>query len=289
MPCYFMRIFLKGQSHYDPDIVCDLSKNDLYERYLGPYERGETFAINGRTVQITDIKRFQVYCSEKSSQEIRVLMEARYRDSDFGTCGNPNALEIFDWVEEEDWAEDVTNELVGAAPGNKSDVTKSVSEGKKPKTLSDSRKVFVVHGHDHELKKDLELFLYRNKLIPVVLHREADRGQTVIEKFEAESDEVAYAIILLTPDDMAFPASEKEKADNERSHEYRARQNVIFECGYFMARLKRKKVMCICKKGVAMPSDLAGFVYKEVSESVSEIEAELIQELKEAGLSVERE
>ena len=61
-----------------------------------------------------------------------------------------------------------------------------------------SNKVFVVHGHDSALKAEIEQFLSQVGLEAVVLHRQPDQGQTIIEKFEKFSD-VGYAIILLTP------------------------------------------------------------------------------------------
>lgn len=64
----------------------------------------------------------------------------------------------------------------------------------------DSKDIFIVHGHNHEAKNELELFLKEIGLNPIVLHRKADEGQTIIEKFEKHSN-VGYAVILLTPDD----------------------------------------------------------------------------------------
>ena len=64
-----------------------------------------------------------------------------------------------------------------------------------------SNKVFVVHGHDEATKSSVEVFLSEIGLKPIVLHRQADEGQTIIEKFEKHSD-VGYAFILLTPDDI---------------------------------------------------------------------------------------
>lgn len=63
---------------------------------------------------------------------------------------------------------------------------------------SRGKKVFVVHGRDEVAKTGLEAFLHEIGLEPIVLHRQADEGLTIIEKFEKHSD-VGYAFILLTP------------------------------------------------------------------------------------------
>lgn len=148
-----------------------------------------------------------------------------------------------------------------------------------------STKVFIVHGHDEIAKTSLETFLYENKLEPVVLHRQADEGQTIIEKFEKHSD-VGYAFILLTPDEISYLASEESKNDSERKKEYRARPNVIFEFGYFVGKLGRSKVCCLYTGNVAIPSDISGLTYKKYANSIEEIGYSIIKDLRAAGYSL---
>ena len=149
-----------------------------------------------------------------------------------------------------------------------------------------NKKVFIVHGHDHALKVELEVFLPHIGLEPVVLHREIDGGQTIIEKFEANSD-VSYAFILLTPDEITYTVNQDNITDEQRKKEKRARPNVIFEFGYFIAKLGRKKVCALHKGDVSIPSDLSGFIYKKVDHNFEEIGFSLIKELKAAGLKPE--
>ena len=159
---------------------------------------------------------------------------------------------------------------------------KTTQASKKLSPGSDN-KVFIVHGHDHALKIELEIFLSHIGLKPIVLHREVDGGKTIIEKFEANSD-VSYAFILLTPDEISYHSNQDNLDDIEREKEKRARPNVIFEFGYFIAKLGREKVCALHKGDVSIPSDLSGFIYKKVDSSVEEIGFSLIKELKAAGL-----
>jgi predicted nucleotide-binding protein len=152
------------------------------------------------------------------------------------------------------------------------------------KRLERSNKVFVVHGHDEAAKTSLEVFLRELGLDPVVLHRQADEGLTVIEKFEKHSD-VGYAFILLTPDEIAYLASEEAKPDSERQKEHRARPNVIFEFGYFVGKLSRSRVCCLYTGDVELPSDLGGLVYKRYDKKVEEVAWDVIKDLKAAGYS----
>jgi small nuclear ribonucleoprotein (snRNP)-like protein len=62
-------------------------------------------------------------------------------------------------------------------------------------------RVFVVHGHDDEMKLDAARTLEKLDLTPIILHEQPDGNKTIIEKFEQYSD-VGFAIIILSPDDF---------------------------------------------------------------------------------------
>jgi predicted nucleotide-binding protein len=161
-----------------------------------------------------------------------------------------------------------------------SEVSREKLESAKP---TRPNKVFIVHGHDHESKAELEIFLREIGLEPVVLHREADEGLTIIEKFEKHSS-VGYALILLTPDDVVQSSATGD--DTKEVLEYRARQNVIFEFGFFIGKLGRSRVCCIYRRSVTPPSDISGLVYKQYKEHINEIKYELVKELRKAGYEV---
>jgi len=148
-----------------------------------------------------------------------------------------------------------------------------------------SLKVFVVHGHDETAKTSLEVFLREIGLEPIVLHRQADEGLTIIEKFEKHSD-VGYAFILLTPDEIAYICSEDRKPDAERKKEFRARPNVIFEFGYFVGKLGRSKVCCLYTGKVTLPSDVSGVIYKKYENSIEEVAYSILKDLKASGYKV---
>ncbi|OZC35705.1 nucleic acid-binding protein [Marinobacter vinifirmus] len=145
-----------------------------------------------------------------------------------------------------------------------------------------TKKVFVVHGHDEVAKTNLEIFLREIGLDPIVLHRQADEGLTIIEKFEKHSD-VGYAFILLTPDEVAYGANEDGKPDQERTKELRARPNVVFEFGYFVGKLGRSRTCCLYTGDVTLPSDISGMIYKKYSASIEEVAYGIIKDLRAVG------
>ncbi|WP_282150393.1 nucleotide-binding protein [Vibrio diabolicus] len=140
-----------------------------------------------------------------------------------------------------------------------------------------SKKVFIVHGHDEGARETVARFLERTGFEAVILHEQANRGRTVIEKVIANSD-VGFAVILLTPDD--------EGCVKGGSLEPRARQNVLLELGYFIGHLGRDKVCALKKGDVEIPSDFAGVVW-EVMDSNGGWKQALSRELEAAGHTVD--
>ena len=142
-----------------------------------------------------------------------------------------------------------------------------------------SRKVFVVHGHDEAALQVTARFLEQLELEAIVLREEPDAGRTIIEKFEAYASEVSFAVVLLTPDDLGGPAAASAQAA-------RARQNVIFELGYFAGKLGRGRA-CLLRKGeVEIPSDLYGVIYKDMDVAEG-WKLKLVKELNAAGLDLD--
>lgn len=120
-----------------------------------------------------------------------------------------------------------------------------------PAVALDRSKIFVVHGREEGPREAVARFLERLGFRPIILHEQANRGRTVIEKVEAHSD-VGFAVIILTPDDMGSLKGEEPQP--------RARQNVLLELGYFIGKLTRKRV-CTLKAGeLEIPSDWRGVV-----------------------------
>lgn len=89
---------------------------------------------------------------------------------------------------------------------------------------SKSNKVFIVHGHDDGLKNEVARFIEKLGLNAVILHEQANAGNTIMEKIE-ENSKVDFAIVLYTPCDEGKSKSSEELRS-------RTRQNVVFEHGF---------------------------------------------------------
>jgi len=167
--------------------------------------------------------------------------------------------------------------------------------------LKNSNKIFVVHGHNEAIKNEVATFLQTRDLDPVILHLQPSLGKTIIEKVEHYSD-VGYAVILLTQDDIGCTLGSPEVISIEEKGGFlskkekiihagrawgkqmtRARQNVIFEFGYFTGKLGRSKVAALCENDVERPSDIDGLVYISLDSQEKWKEA-LKKEIEAAGI-----
>lgn len=143
------------------------------------------------------------------------------------------------------------------------------------KQLSNFQKVFIVHGHDGELKESVARIIEKQGIEATILSEKENQGKTIIEKIERNS-EVGGAICLFTADDYG-----KEKEETEEKA--RARQNVVFEAGFFMGKLGREHVVLLADPGIEMPSDLSGVVYT----NTRNWQFDLLRELKKMGYGVD--
>ncbi len=154
-----------------------------------------------------------------------------------------------------------------------------------PTVKQNDKTIFVVHGHDHTAKEQLELTLHRLGLSPYVLQDSGGAGKTIVEALEGmigKEPSSTFGIVLLTPDDVGHA-----KRDGETEAKPRARQNVILEMGMLLASLTRSRVAILQKGFVERPSDLDGVLYIPFNEHVKEAVPKLAQRLQEAGISLD--
>lgn len=141
-----------------------------------------------------------------------------------------------------------------------------------------SDRVFIVHGHDETLKIKTARFIEKLGLRAVILHEQANQGQTIIEKIEKHTD-VGFAIVLYTKDDLG-----NSKIDAESGKfNFRSRQNVVFEHGYLIAKLSRSRVVPLVSGEIELPSDISGIVYA----TDKNWEIDIAKEMKASGYDID--
>jgi predicted nucleotide-binding protein len=145
-----------------------------------------------------------------------------------------------------------------------------------------SRQIFIVHGHDEEMKQSVARTLSILEFDPIILHEKPNQGRTIIEKF-TDYSEVSFAIVLLSPDDTARP-----RHSPPEDSKFRSRQNVILELGYFLGKLGRDRVVVIYRQeeNFEMPSDYSGVLFVPF-DSAGRWQFDLGKELRSCGYEVD--
>ena len=113
--------------------------------------------------------------------------------------------------------------------------------------------IFVVHGRDDGVKNEIARWLNRIGMDETVLHEQPNLGRSIITKFRDVTERASFAVVIATPDDVGGLAGEAQSA--------RARQNVVFELGFFRGTLGPERVALIRVGEIELPSDYQGVLF----------------------------
>ncbi|MDY0952131.1 nucleotide-binding protein [Bacillus thuringiensis] len=244
--------------------------NKIIEEIILPYLEKEELQFNGYFLKAQNIVRIKVKTTELPIKAIVDRMDAAV----------PPNMVWFTTKEEafgdDGYTQDITTEIIKEAKVRMQELPKLPAGPSS--TEIDNKKVFIVHGHDESVKIAVARFLERLALKPIILHEQASGGTTIIEKIENNTD-VGFGIVLYTPCDLG-------KAKNDDELQIRARQNVVFEHGYLIAKLGRSNVCALVKDNIEKPNDISGVVYINY-DSGTGWHMELFKELKNAGYELD--
>ena len=260
--------------------VTDLSKDELEKKIIEPYEEGGLIFVNGTTINSYDLGRIHI---RKTTEEYSKISDRLYQQEKARRASRTNVIDLTPYNNFEDafWTgEDVLDNFISGPVGYKVSNEKTNKKDNQKKT--DSKKVFIVHGHNEEMKQSTARFIEKFNLESIILHEQPSEGKTIIEKFSDYSD-VGYAIVLLSADDLAYV-----KNSDPETAKFRARQNVILELGYFLGKLGRNKVAALYENGkdIEIPSDFSGVLYIGYSGDDS-WKLSLAKELRASGFNID--
>ena len=134
--------------------------------------------------------------------------------------------------------------------------------------------VFVVHGRSPKALAELEGYLSSVGVSAVVLSRLDDSPQSLFQKFWSVATQARFAIVLLSADDYGASREQFEAVNvGDRALQFRARQNVILELGFFYGSLGWENVFVLLQEpdevfpNFELPSDLHGVVFDNISKT----------------------
>lgn len=139
--------------------------------------------------------------------------------------------------------------------------------------------IFIVHGRDRATLLEVERFIGRvTDCKPTILGDEPNCGKNLLDKFIGAARRSRYAVVLMTGDD------EGRLSTDDNGLKPRARQNVVFELGFFIGALGQENVAVLYEESVELPSDFNGITYISLD---GEWKANLGRDLRSAGIEVD--
>jgi len=244
----------------------DLTFDELSQQIITPWHSGRAFTVDGMVIKsIDDIQKIKITNTPQPKSHYAEQHNYRMRGSGIADLATDRRLLPLSS------GKDYTHDLLFKEQEIKNTKGSVIS--------GNSNNVFIVHGHDEQAKESSARFIEKLGLNAVILHEQANEGQTVIEKLEKHTD-AAYAVVLFTPDDVGASSA------SPGNLQPRARQNVLVELGYMAAKIGRNRV-CVLRKGnVEIPSDFLGVLYIDI-DAAGAWRLTLAKELKVAGLKVD--
>ncbi len=245
---------------------------EIEEDVVIPYLKKEQFQFDGYFLEPKNVLRVVVKETERTTKEY-----SKYENDNMSR----NVIIYIspeDIVSQDKYTKDITKQIFASAK-EKIDNGKVNSKPAKMNEQPDMTKVFIVHGQDELAKIDVARFIEKLKLQAIILHEQVSSGKTIIEKIE-EFSNVGFGVVLYTPCDVGA------KKGEETNLQLRARQNVVFEHGYLIAKLGRRNVSALVKGKVEIPNDISGVVYVPLDDHKA-WQLALAKELRNSGYNVD--
>jgi len=270
------------------------SKEYVQENIANPYMKNNPFMFYGQVVYPSTIDIIHIFVSDEWEGKKLIL---------------PNGKSVMDEENSTYLLKCLCEGRVKSTFLNTDDFITSAPEEEPMKTVVKQvgrrENVFIVHGRDETQALRLQKYLTRKLKIEAEIFedfKEKSGSNTIIEQLEYIRDNVGYAFVIVTPDDLGCLHENIDKCrtavlmgktsitvksvceilDNLHT---RARQNVVFEHGLFIGALGRDRVCCLLQEDTKeKPSDIDGILYVGFKRSVKETFTEIIEKLKKTGL-----
>ena len=250
-----------------------VTKSDI-EKINSLCSEAESLASKGVTASSPEFKAWSV---KTHRLLIKLFGEDSYELKEFNHISFSLSIYTFDTSDYE-FAQACTRGLKKAEAmlqALREDIEEDAVSENSPFLDKDYSRVFIVHGHDGELRESVARVVERQGIEAIILNEQANMGKTIIEKLEEYGD-ASCAVCLFTCDDLGRSKSDENDMP-------RARQNVVFEAGYFIGRFGRENVIVLADKGIELPSDMQGIVYT----NTGSWKFEFLKELRAIGYTVD--
>ena len=261
---------VESEKYYELDKT---NKQEVIDDIIIPYISNESFHFDGYTLNEPQIKRLKVKSSDKSTNEL-LKHEMSLNPNDIWNA----LLSQKSMLQYDNYMTDITKEILNEAKAKTDSPVKNTQKRDDHIFKKEFKKVFIVHGRDTLAKTETARLVEQLGLEAIILSEQENQGMTIIEKIEHYTD-VNYGIVLYTPCDTGSLKGQSEIKP-------RARQNVIFEHGFLIGKLKRENVCALIKDEVEIPSDISGLMY--INMDKEDWRYKIAEELKKAGFNIDK-
>ena len=255
-------------------IYYDLDNTDLEDvkrHIIYPFLKKETVFIDGRYIAASKIDMIKIKKTESLTENLRDIAQSRLSSHVIMAFSRTDILN-------DKYTIDITKEVLTLAGEDIQSNEKERIDTSIKNTIKTNNNIFIVHGHDDLAKTEVARFIEQLGLNAIILHEQNNGGKTIIEKIEDHTN-VGYGIVLYTPCDCGALSGSKDLKP-------RARQNVVFEHGYLIAKLGRNKVSALVKSEIEIPGDLSGLVYTTLDQAGG-WKLSIAKELNREGYSID--
>jgi predicted nucleotide-binding protein len=215
------------------------SLTDIETHIVLPYLRKEELLFSGKVLKFKEIKRILIKETLKTTHELSLYESTRVPHSTIRITAN----EILNYKEH---VKDITTTVFNKALSVIFAAKNTPAQPQVETPISNHAKVLLVHGRDHIAKDVAVKFLEKLGITAIIQHEQIRGERTIIEKIE-ENLNIGFAIVLYTPTGL------EQKS--------RAHQNIVFEHGYLIGKLGRRKVSALVKGNTEIPNHINGVVY----------------------------
>jgi predicted nucleotide-binding protein len=182
------------------------------------------------------------------------------------------------------------------APAIAADIAQGVRSVRRPDTATaPPESAFLVHGHDSLALSEMEAFLAAVGVNTFVLSRVGGAAQSLLQRFLKSAADARFAVVILSSDDIGASRIQYDSEGvAERALQFRARQNVILELGFFYGLLGWENVFVLYRPpdkvfpNFERPSDIEGAVFDSMDASGMWRKA-LAHKLSEAGFRLTKQ
>lgn len=229
MPTPIYHIYIEYAEPQKSGFRFNISQEELQRTFAEPFNECKPFWHLGRLLDPLKVRKVDIFWSYEEAN----LLDLPNNERVMSAKDKKYAVECLE-----------KNKVKGAYVCTPKFITKPQTPQASPTAAGSARRrVLVVSGADIEMQTALTAALTKLLLVPVVLREEPGNGRKIVERFAANYSDVGFVVVLLSPNDYAYPVS--VQASKRKTQ---PRRDVLFELGYLVGKMGKDRVLAFYRE-----------------------------------------